>query len=108
MKLLTKAIEKAFIKQGNTEDMNPEDVKIIVKFFFPGSCATWYATEYNPETEMFFGFVSLFNDYNDALGYFSLNELEFFRSDKQRFLRVERDYYFGEHTLKEVKDGGRP
>lgn len=106
MKLLTKAILKAFEKQGDTSEMKAEDTKIIVKFFGGGS-ARWYAVEYNPETRMFFGFVSLFNDYNDEPGYFSLDELEAIKFPPFG-LPIERDMYFGDHMLSEVIAGGRP
>lgn len=107
MKLLTKAILKAFEKQGDTGEKSSEDIKVIVKFFGGGQ-ARWYAVEYNPETEVFFGYVSLFNDPAcDGLGYFSLGELEEIRFPPFN-LPIGRDMYFGEHTLKEIMDGERP
>lgn len=106
MKLLTKELLKKFEKQGYTDGMDPKEIKIIAKFFNPTGIGTWYATEYLPDEKMFFGFVSLFNDYNDELGYFSLEELESYRG---RFgLGIERDLHFGEHFLQEVLDGKRP
>lgn len=100
MKLLTKEIEQKFIKVGSQE--NVEDPIIIVKFFNPTGAGTWYATEYNPEEKTFFGFVSIFGDECDEMGYFSLEELESF---KGRFgLGIERDLHFGEKKLSEVKN----
>ena len=55
---------------------------------------------------MFFGFVSIFNDWNDELGYFSLEELESFRG--MFGLGIERDLHFGEYTLQDILDGKRP
>jgi hypothetical protein len=106
MKLLTKALQKAFEKQGRCEEKDPKDVKIIAKFFNPSGRATWYATEYDPINREFYGFVSLFGDYNDEMGYFSLGELEDFRG--KYGVMVERDLYFREHTLDEVLNGARP
>lgn len=106
MLLLTKQIVKNFERQGRCDTKNPEDVKIIVKFFNPTGRGTWYATEWDPTTGLFFGFVSLFNDYNDELGYFSLEELEEFEGHME--LGIERDMYFGDYTLKDVMDGKRP
>ena len=106
MKLLTKEILEAFRKQGNCQDKKAEDVKIICKFFNSAGRGKWYATEYDEKEKCFFGFVSLFNDHCDELGYFSLAELE---SVKGPFgLGIERDLYFGDHNLKEVLDGARP
>ena len=106
MKLLTKEILNNFKKQGSTEGKDPKDIKIIAKFFNPTGAGTWYATEWIPEDEVFFGFVSLFNDYNDELGYFSLPELLEFKG--MFGLGIERDRYFGDHTLQELLDGKRP
>lgn len=106
MKLLTQEILNKFKKQGDTSTKDPKDVKVIAKFFNPTGIGTWYATEYDPDERMFFGFVSLFNDHNDELGSFSLDELESFRG---RFgLGIERDKYFGDHTLDEILKGARP
>ncbi len=108
MKLLTKEILKHFQKQGDTSQMKPENIKIIAKFFNPQGSGTWYTTEYNPETKMFFGFVSIYNDYNDELGYFSLDELEQFRG--KLGLGIERDRYCNliDYKLQDILDGKRP
>lgn len=106
MKLLTKKILADFKKQGYTDGKPKEQVKIICKFFNPTGAGTWYAVEYDENERLFFGFVSIFNDFCDELGYFSLDELESFRG---RFgLGIERDLHFGEHTLQTVLDGARP
>lgn len=106
MKLLTKEVLDAFEKQGDTSKMKPEDTKIIAKFFNAGGPGRWYATEYDPRTRTFFGFVSIFNDHCDELGSFTLDELE---SVVGSFgLGIERDKYFGEHNLQEILDGKRP
>ncbi len=106
MKLLTQQILKDFKKQGNTNGKSSDQIKVIVKFFNPVGAGTWYAVEYNEKERMFFGFVSLFNDWNDELGYFSLDELESYKGPLG--IGIERDLYFGEHTLKEILDGARP
>lgn len=99
MKLLTKEIENRFKKLGTQdEDGNPV---IVCKFFNPSGAGTWYAISYNPEEKMFFGYVSLFGDENDELGYFSLEELE---SIKGMFgLGIERDRFFRECRLEDIK-----
>lgn len=99
MKLLTKEIEERFAQVGRQEDV--EDPIVVARFFNPTGGQTWYALEYNPEERMFFGYVSLFNDYNNELGYFSLDELESIRG--QFGLGIERDLYCGEATLSEAK-----
>ena len=106
MKLLTKGILEKFRKQGRTDNKPSNEVKIIAKFFNPTGAGTWYAVEYDEKTEMFFGFVSIFNDWNDELGYFSLEELESFRG--MFGLGIERDLHFGEYTLQDILDGKRP
>jgi len=107
MKLLTKALLAEFKKQGYCDGKDPKEVKIIAKFFNPSGIGTWYATEYDPKERMFFGFVSLFNDFCDELGYFSLDELESIKCPPFG-LGIERDLHFGTHYLVEVLEGERP
>ena len=68
---------------------------------FGNSLATYpTATEYEPKTRTFFGYVSIFGDWNDEWGYFSLDELQ---SYKGRFgLGIERDLCFQEKRASAV------
>ena len=86
MKLLTKEILKRFERVGSQEDS--KDPLIICKFFNPCGAGTWYATEYNPETKIFFGYVSIFGKPFDEWGYFSLKEFEEFRGTSPFFLKT--------------------
>jgi len=95
---MTKELEKRFKEVGSQK--NEKDPLIIAKFFNPSGAGTWYATEYNPKTKTFFGYVSIFGDYNDEWGYFSLEELKEFRGSFG--LGIERDLYFGEKRASEV------
>jgi len=95
MQLISKTLEKRFVKVGRQE--NKKDPLVIAKFFNPTGAGTWYATEYDPKEKMFFGYVSIFGDWNDEWGYFSLKELEDYRG---RFgLGIERDLYFSEKRI---------
>lgn len=99
MKLLTKALEKRFARVGRQEDN--KDPLVIAKFFNPAGAGTWYATEYDPKDRLFFGYVSIFGDWNDEWGYFSLDELEAFSG---KFgLGIERDRYFNEKSFSQIK-----
>jgi len=104
MKLLTKKLLKRFEEVGRQESV--KDPLVIAKFFNPTGAGTWYATEYYPETREFFGYVSIFGDYNDEFGYFSLDELENYKG--QFGLGIERDLHFGEHKLSEVTKTFKP
>ena len=98
MKLLTKELLMRFEKVGRQED--DKDPIVIAKFFNPTGAGTWLATEYDPNSKKFFGFVSIFGDYNDEWGYFSLDELE---SYVGRFgLGIERDLHFAEQRMSKV------
>ena len=98
MKLITKRVEKRFARVGS--QANVKDRLIIARFFNPTGAGTWYATEYDPKTRIFFGYVSIFGDWNDEWGYFSLDELA---SYKGMFgLGIERDLYFKEQRASEV------
>jgi hypothetical protein len=98
MKLLTKELLARFAKLGRQEDS--ADPIVVAKFFNPTRAGTWYATEYDPESNEFFGYVSIFGDDCDEWGSFSLNELENYRG---KFgLGIERDLYFDEKRISEV------
>lgn len=97
MKLLTKELLKRFEQVGNQE--NAADPIVIAKFFNPAGAGTWYATEFNTIEENFFGYVTGLG--TNELGYFNLKEMEDFRS---KFgTGIERDRYFTEMKLSEVK-----
>ena len=100
MKLMTEELIRKFPGLRQTGNTPPDKIRIIAKYFYPCSAATWYAVEYDPEERLFFGYVNLGDPQCAELGYFSLDELEQF---KGRFgLGIERDLYFGEHYLSEV------
>ncbi len=98
MKLLTQELVDRFQQIGRQEDKS--DPIIIAKFFNPTGAGTWYATEYNPSDKTFFGYVSIFGDWNDEWGYFSLTELESLKGPYG--LGIERDIYFQETPSSKV------
>ena len=98
MKLMTKKLEKRFAQIGSQE--NVKDPLIIAKFFNPTGAGTWYATEYDPESRTFFGYVSIFGDWNDEWGYFSLDELQSYQG--KLGLGIERDLYFKEQPVSQA------
>lgn len=104
MKLLTKAIINRFKQIGSQE--NAKDPIVIAKFFNPTGAGTWFATEFNENEQIFFGYVSIFGDYNDEFGYFSLRELENIRLPMG--LKIERDLYFDEKPLSECVSTFKP
>ncbi|OGO37332.1 MAG: hypothetical protein A2W35_02535 [Chloroflexi bacterium RBG_16_57_11] len=92
MRLMTEALEKRFAEIGSQE--NVKDPVIVAKFFNPAGAGIWYATEYDPVTRTFFGYVSIFGDWNDEWGYFSIDELESFKGPLG--IGIERDLYWDE------------
>ena len=101
MKLLTKEIVQK-LPQLLSQDGNP-DARVYVKFFSPLHRWTWYATEYDPEQRLFFGYVEsgIYPSF-DELAYFSLDELQ---EVKLPFgLGIERDIHWNDQTtLREVQ-----
>lgn len=87
MKLLTKKLEEEFKKVGSQEEES--DPLIIAKFFNPIGAGTWLASEYDPETKLFFGYANIFTG---EWGYFSLEELE--SINLRGGLTIERDKYW--------------
>ena len=98
MKLMTKELEQPFAKVGSQE--NDPDPIFLAKFFNPTGAGTWYASEYDPNDRIFFGYVSIFGDWNDEWGSFSLAELEEYRGSFG--LGIERDLYFQEQRASQV------
>ena len=84
---------------GKIPDMEEnESGRVYAKFFHPFSPWKWYAMEYDPENEIFFGFVH--GDFPE-LGYFSLSDFE---DNKVMGLPFERDLYWNdETTIEDVK-----
>jgi len=118
MKLMTKELIKQFEKhkQHNVE-ASTEKVIVVAKYFLPGTAATWFATEYDPETKICFGFVTGLAF--DEWGSFSLLEFEEpipvpfklvnindKKSIKGKFpMKVERDLYFSPVPFPEAVKG---
>jgi hypothetical protein len=98
MKLMTAELEKRFAQVGSQEKL--KDPVIVAKFFNPVGSGTWYATEFDPATKVFFGYVSIFGDWNDEWGSFSLLELESYRGPLG--LGIERDLYWTEKKASSV------
>lgn len=103
MKLITKAIEKAFQKQGYCGDKQMSEIKIVCKLFNPVGADTWYLYEH-VENDIYMAFVTLGDPDCAEIGTISLNELESLRLPFG--LKIERDRYFDplSRTLKEVYD----
>jgi len=99
MMLLTEELRKNLPALYTTEKKKPEDTPVIVKFFDPCGSWTWYATEFDGK-DIFFGFV---RGIENELGYFSLAELQAYKG-KPFGLGIERDMYFGKHTLAEAME----
>lgn len=102
MKLITRKLEQRF-EQIGSQDGKGLDAIVIVKFFDPCGSWTWYATEYERERCVFFGFVD--GDFPEW-GTFSLQEFEEFNQQAKRYVKrlglgIERDMHCGEKTLRE-------
>jgi len=96
MKLLTKSLISRFPPLESTDNIHPEKIKVICRFFLPGTHWSWYPTEYDGFST-FFGLVE--GDCTE-LGYFTLEEL---RQRKGPFMaRVERDRFFSTCKLADL------
>jgi len=101
MKLLTAEIKKKLPKLGSQDGKDPTLVPIIVKFFSPYTGWTWYAVEGEQMEDGDWEFFGLVRGFETELGYFRLSELEQARHGSLPL--VERDMYFGTHTLVEAQ-----
>ncbi|MCR9171537.1 MAG: DUF2958 domain-containing protein [bacterium] len=96
MKLTTKTLLQEFNRIGDqSENENP---MVVAKFFDPCGSATLYATEYDPETNICYGYVT--GLFEDEWGSFSITELE---SIERPFgIRIERDIHFTPMSFNEL------
>lgn len=97
MMLLTKANRRA-LPALRSQDGKGKQAIAHVKFF-GGSDMSYYASEYDPETETFFGLWT--NSQGVELTYLALAQL---KAMKWRFGCVERDRWFKPCTLQECED----
>ena len=108
MKIITKAIEQAFEKQGYTGDKETKDIKIVMKLFNPTGAGTWYLYEKEDE-DIYWCFANLGDLEMAECGTVSMNELMAFRG--QFGLGIERDMHFEplfmslEEVMNKVKAG---
>lgn len=95
MQLLTKQIRKQLPPLYSTEAVALEEKIAVCKFFTPDANWTWYACEFDPADEIFFGYVI---GLEPEWGYFSLKEL----TEVRGFLGlpVERDLSFVPQPIK--------
>jgi hypothetical protein len=102
MKLLTKEIIAKLPAIGSTDGKPHDQRKVICKFFHPCSNWAWYLLEGSQTESGDWELFGLVRGFESELGYFNLSELQ---SVKVRGLGIERDLYFGDHTLAEVEEG---
>lgn len=96
MKLITPELLERFKEVGNQDEV--ENPIFIAKFFNPCGSQTWYASEYDPETKIAYGYVT--GMYVDEWGTFSVTELEALKPPPFG-LPIERDIHFDEITFKQ-------
>ena len=101
MKIITKEIEKAFQKQGDTSQKSMEEIKIVMKLFNPQGAGTWYLYEKLDE-DVYMCFANLGDPEMAEIGTVSMQELMEFRG--WLGLGIERDMQFNplSITLKTV------
>jgi hypothetical protein len=85
--LLTPELRAALPPLYSTE--NDDSARAVVKYFSPYSGWTWYAFEFEPESDRFFGLVV---GAEIEWGYFALSELD---CDLDGLPLVERDCWPG-------------
>lgn len=108
MLLITKAIAKAFEKQGYTGNKEAKDIFIVAKLFNPCGGQTWYLYEKEDE-DIYMAFVNLGDAEMAECGRISMSELESIRLPFG--MSIERDRSFTplkmtlEDVMSKVKSG---
>ena len=109
MKILTKAIEQAFTKQGDTSQKSMSEIKIVMKLF-GGGAFTWYLYE-KINDDIYMAFVNLGDPEMAECGTVSMQELMSVKFPPFN-LGIERDMHFEplsrtlEDVINTVKSGG--
>jgi len=109
MKIITKEIEKAFAKQGNTGNKSAKDIKIVMKLFNPCGAGTWYLYE-KEDDDIYWCFANLGDPMCAECGTVSMQELMSLRLPFG--LKIERDMYFKplsislQDVMDKIKSGG--
>lgn len=103
MKLITKELEEAFAKQGDTSEKQAKDIKVICKFFNPMGAGTWWVFE-KIDDDVYMCFALLGEAIFSEIGSISISEMESLKLPLG--LGIERDlsYKIGSETLQEVID----
>jgi hypothetical protein len=96
MKLITQELLERFKEVGDQSEV--ENPIFIAKFFDPTGSATWYASDYNPERNVCYGYVTGLA--YDEWGTFSITELESVKSHLG--IGIERDIHFSEIGFNEL------
>lgn len=109
MKIITKAIEAAFQKQGYTGDKSPKDIKVVMKLFNPCGAGTWYLYEKEDE-DIYWCFANLGDPICAECGTVSMQELMSLRLPFG--MKIERDMHFEplsmslQDVIDKIKSGG--
>jgi len=94
--LVTEELQARFKEVGSQE--SSKDPIIIAKLFNPVGAATWYLTEYDPQNQIAFGYVTGLA--HDEWGYVWIPELEDIQLPMG--MTIERDIYFSEEVFSKV------
>ena len=109
MKIITKEIEDAFKKQGDTSEMETADIKIVMKLFNPSGVGTWYIYD-KEDNDVFWCYANLNDPEMAECGTVSMDELLSYRGPYG--LGIERDINFKPlskslaEVIKIVESGG--
>jgi len=105
MKLMTKEILNKIPAPNNTDQTPLEERICYVRFFHCLSNWTWFATEFDPATGIFFGWVD--GDFPEW-GTFSLEEMESINirglGSCLSMAVIERDKFFTPKPMKDITE----
>lgn len=97
MKIITPEFEELFKDYPLYSQSESDNPLVVTKLFDPCGSGTWFLTEYDPENNLAFGYVTGLQ--HDEWGHVSLTELEMIERPFQ--LTIERDLYFKQAPISE-------
>lgn len=93
---MTDELKARFAEIGDQSEL--DNPIVVAKFFDPTGSASWYVTEYDPDTNICSGYVTGLGF--DEWGLFSIDELELLKLPFG--LTIERDLYIKETSYYEM------
>ncbi len=101
MQLMTQKQERKMVENNRISLAGNESPEPVIKLFTPDAACTWFFSDYDPDSRMFFGLCDLGMGFPE-MGYAHRDELEALRGGLG--LPVERDLHWTPKTFNKLQE----